>query len=81
MMLDNSSFRLVSMPEAQRTLGASRSTLYKLISGNEIPAFKVGRRTLIKSTDLEAFIAGLPSYGTPSNPRSRADRGEGYSNG
>jgi excisionase family DNA binding protein len=46
---------LISRPEAARALGISLRMLDYLITRREIPARKVGRRTLIPRLALEQF--------------------------
>lgn len=46
--------------EAARALGVSRSLIFELMKNRAIPAFKLGRRTLIKAADLTAFLDKLP---------------------
>lgn len=48
----------MSPADAARWIGVSRSTLYRLISRGEIPVVKVGRRTLLLSEHLMAFVTG-----------------------
>ena len=40
----------------------SRSSIYKLIASNSLPAKKCGARTIILGDDLVAFLRNLPSY-------------------
>ncbi|WP_316206861.1 MULTISPECIES: helix-turn-helix domain-containing protein [unclassified Bradyrhizobium] len=42
--------------EAARLINHSRSGLYLLLAKNEIPSFKVGRKRLIRHSDLLAFM-------------------------
>jgi excisionase family DNA binding protein len=51
----------LSVIEAARMLGVGRSTLYGLIRQGHLPIRKLGKRTLILKTELEAFINALPS--------------------
>lgn len=51
----------VTIPEAVRLSGCSRSALYEAMKRG-LPARKAGRRTLIMVADLEAYLAGLPTY-------------------
>jgi excisionase family DNA binding protein len=44
-------------------IGIGRDKLYSLIRSGELPARKVGRRTLVVASDLEAFLEGLPVIG------------------
>ena len=48
----------MSPADAARWIGVSRSTLYRHIQSGEIPAVKVGRRTVLPTHHLEAFVAG-----------------------
>ena len=52
----------LSIEEAMTATGLGRTKLYKIINSGEIKARKIGRRTIILKDDLEAFLAGLPSY-------------------
>jgi excisionase family DNA binding protein len=49
-----------SVPEALAKLGIGRDKLYGLIREGRLPARKLGRRTLIVASDLEAFLKSLP---------------------
>lgn len=46
----------VGIAEAARRLGVSGRTLATLISQNELPSCKIGRRRIIPVTALEAFV-------------------------
>lgn len=48
---------LVGLPEVAKELGISRSSLRRLIKRRELPVRKVGGRTLVRSHDLEAYVA------------------------
>lgn len=52
----------VTVPEAVRLLGWSRSGVYEAMRRGELVARKAGRRTLIAYSDLEAFVSSLPTY-------------------
>lgn len=52
----------VTVPEAVRATGLSRSRLYEALKCGELSACKAGRRTLISFADLEAYLASLPAY-------------------
>jgi excisionase family DNA binding protein len=45
-----------SVAEASKVIGLGRTTLYDLIKKGRINPIKVGQRTLIRHTDLEALI-------------------------
>lgn len=49
-----------SVESAARRLGIGRTTVFQLIREGRLPARKVGSRTLIRETDLAAFIASAP---------------------
>jgi excisionase family DNA binding protein len=52
-----------SVPEAMLALGLCRDSIYKLINSGQLPAKKIGRRTLIIAGDLEKFLISLPVIG------------------
>jgi excisionase family DNA binding protein len=52
----------LSIEEAIAVTGVGRTMLYKLINSKELKAKKIGTRTVILKSDLEAFLAGLESY-------------------
>lgn len=52
----------VTIPDAVRLSGCSRSALYEALKRGDLTARKAGRRSLIMMADLEAYLASLPSY-------------------
>ena len=52
----------VTIPDAVRVSGLSRTSLYAALKRGDLTARKAGRRTLIAFTDLEAYLASLPTY-------------------
>jgi excisionase family DNA binding protein len=46
---------LVSIPEAGRILGISRSKLYDLLRSGNVPSVYIGRSRRIRIKDLESF--------------------------
>jgi excisionase family DNA binding protein len=46
----------LSTREAARQLGVTVRTLYRLVDGGELAAYRIGRVFRIKQTDLEAFL-------------------------
>ena len=49
-----------SVDEAAESLGVSANTVWKLIRDGTLRRVKVGRRTLIPATSLEALVAPEP---------------------
>lgn len=52
----------VTIPEAVKASGMSRTTLYAALKSGHLSAKKAGRRTLIPYADLENYLANLPEY-------------------
>lgn len=52
--------KLVSINDAARMLGIGRSTLYLILKDGQLPARKLGKRTLILRSDIESFVEALP---------------------
>ena len=48
---------LYSIKEASQALGLGRTKLYVMIKDGSLPAMHIGRRTLIKASDIDALIA------------------------
>ena len=46
----------VSVEEAARLVGHSRSGIYEVIASGDLKAFKLGKRRLILVTELRAWI-------------------------
>lgn len=64
MTIDNkfSNKMAFSIAEVQAICGLGRTRLYELIKSNVLLAKKLGKRTLILRSDLDAFLSNLPSY-------------------
>lgn len=45
-----------SIKEAAEILGVSKSFMYKLVQGNEIPVIRLGKRLVIPKIRLHEFI-------------------------
>jgi excisionase family DNA binding protein len=52
----------ITIPDAVKLSGLSRSRLYEALKRQDITARKAGRRTLISFADLQAYLASLPEY-------------------
>jgi predicted DNA-binding transcriptional regulator AlpA len=50
----------VTIHEAVRLSGMSRTRIYELIKGRQLEAIKAGRRTLVSMPSLAAHLAALP---------------------
>jgi excisionase family DNA binding protein len=53
----------VSIVEAARRAGVSRSFIYAAIKRGDLKSKKAGRRTLILVIDLNTFVSSLPEAG------------------
>lgn len=60
--------------EAAHALAISRSRLYELIGAGEIKILKDGGRTLIRRTELEAFLERLEQAAAAQAQRRRPSR-------
>jgi excisionase family DNA binding protein len=52
---------LIKIPEVAARLGVSRAKVYELISAGSLLAVKVDGCRRVRTTDLEAFVEGLPT--------------------
>lgn len=52
----------VTIPDAVKASGMSRTSLYEALKRGDISARKAGRRTLISYADLQAYLSSLPTY-------------------
>lgn len=52
----------VTIPDAVKATGMSRTSIYEALKRGDLKARKAGRRTLISFADLEAYLASLPTY-------------------
>lgn len=52
----------LSIEQVQEISGLGRTKIYELINAGALSARKLGKRTLILKSDLEAFLSNLPSY-------------------
>ncbi len=70
---------LLNLATVQVTLGLSRSAIFALLRAGQLPARKIGRRTLITTADLERFVAGLkPAQYRPQTTKAPRPRGCGH---
>lgn len=54
---------LVSIREAARLLSISPNTAWSLLASGQLNPVRIGRRTLVARTTLDAFIADLQRNG------------------
>ena len=52
----------VTIPDAVKASGMSRTSIYEALKRGDLSARKAGRRTLINFKDLQVYLASLPSY-------------------
>lgn len=57
--------------EAAIVARVSRSAIYEALRSGELPAVRSGRRTLIKRSDLEAWVSALPAWGPRKGDKPR----------
>ena len=60
--MQNTDPLFVTMPDAVKLSGCTRTRLYEALKCGNLSARKAGRQTLISFADLEAYLAGLPEY-------------------
>ena len=53
--------RALSIPEAARTCGLSRATIYRLIADGKLSTLKIGARRLVPVGALDALLSGRVS--------------------
>lgn len=52
----------VTIKDAVKVSGISRSSLYEALKRGDLRASKAGRRTLIPFAELQNYMAALPQY-------------------
>ena len=76
---EQSEITLLDLPRVQAALGISRSAVFELLRAGQLPARKIGRRTLVTAADLERFVAELqPAEYRPLTPKASRPRGYGH---
>jgi len=53
----------VSVEDAARIVGFSRSSIYELIAKGEVKTFKIGRRRLVLMTELKSWVERAAGVG------------------
>ena len=51
--------QLLSVPDTAARLAISQRYVRQLIADGRLRAVKIGRRTLVETREIEAFVAGL----------------------
>jgi excisionase family DNA binding protein len=62
--LDSNNPIAVSISEAVKMVGLGRTSLYAAIAAGKLKTRKSGRRTLVETQALQAFIEALPESGS-----------------
>lgn len=52
----------ITIPDAVRATGRSRTSIYEALKSGELSAKKAGRRTLISYSSLKNYLDKLPDY-------------------
>jgi excisionase family DNA binding protein len=52
----------ITIPEAIKVYGISRTRIYEELLTGRLSAKKAGKRTLLATSDLDAYFAGLPAW-------------------
>lgn len=52
----------VTIPDAVKATGMSRTSIYDALKRGDLRARKAGRRTLISFDELQTYLASLPTY-------------------
>jgi len=56
MRTESSSTLLVSIQSAAKLLGISKCFLYRLTESGEVPSVKIGRKRLVRISDIEKIV-------------------------
>ncbi len=64
----------LSIPQAGEFLGCGRTLIYCLIGSGDLPARKLGRRTVVLRRDAEALLERLPRACVKSKIPSHDER-------
>ena len=56
--MDREATRWMSTREAAEELGITTRTLYRLIDGGQLPAYRFGRVIRLKAAEVDAFVEG-----------------------
>ncbi len=56
----------LTIQDVSKTTGIGRTKIFELIREGQLPARKIGTRTIILAEDLKAFLDTLPPAGRPT---------------
>jgi excisionase family DNA binding protein len=59
---------LYTIPQCCRLAAIGRTKFYELVARGEIPARKVGKKTLVAAVDLQRWAERLPAIEVKSEP-------------
>ncbi|WGT48903.1 helix-turn-helix domain-containing protein [Thioclava nitratireducens] len=62
---------LLSLPDAGKVLGISRSSLYKMANAGEVSLVRLGGRTLVRSEEVARLADGVETW-RPSERATKA---------
>lgn len=62
--------QLFTISDFVKQFRVSRTALYRLFGAGHLRAIKVGRRTMILQSDVEKWLASLPSLERQNTPNS-----------
>lgn len=65
----------LSVKQACKALSIGKTSFYKLIGNGQLTAIRLGRRTLVISSELERFLASLPVAATDTLIRQKSRSG------
>jgi len=60
--------RAFSIKQISALTGLGKTKIYELIKSSQIPARKIGKRTIVRAADLEAFLSSLPPLASADKP-------------
>jgi excisionase family DNA binding protein len=55
--------KLISVCNALSYMGVGRTLFYEIVKSGDISPVKIGRRTFVVKSELDAWIANLPRIG------------------
>lgn len=54
---------LLNVEQVRAILGVSRVTVFNLFKNNQLERLKIGRRTVVRRSEVDRFIASLDNKG------------------